>query len=177
MFIVAQCFVQGVFQPNKLVTPRVNGLCLGKCRRLEWNFREVIFKLISMIDGWGALVKFALQWMSLDLTCLLMISRHWFRWWFGASRQQAIARANIHQVLCRHIMPLSHNKLIKRLFSSDDTIENDRRDIWHHCTEVNMIDTWEHSSYTPSIVGYIMASPPLSGKVKEFFPEWELSSY
>ena len=32
------------------------------------NVREVIFKLISVTDGWGIFCKIALRWMSVDLT-------------------------------------------------------------------------------------------------------------
>ena len=41
----------------------INSLAPGK---FEWNFRYVIFKLISVIDGWGIFCEIALIWMSLD---------------------------------------------------------------------------------------------------------------
>ena len=34
----------------------------------EWNFRYIIFKQISVIDGWGISCEIALIWMSLDFT-------------------------------------------------------------------------------------------------------------
>ena len=34
----------------------------------EWNFRYLIFQIISVIDGWGISCELALRWMSLDLT-------------------------------------------------------------------------------------------------------------
>ena len=37
-------------------------------RKLEWNFRYVIFKLILVIDGWVISCGIALLWMSLDFT-------------------------------------------------------------------------------------------------------------
>ena len=37
-------------------------------RRFEQNFRQVIFKLISVTDGWGISCNIALRWMPLDLT-------------------------------------------------------------------------------------------------------------
>ena len=37
-------------------------------RRFEQNFRWVIFKLISVTDGWDISCKIALRWMPLDLT-------------------------------------------------------------------------------------------------------------
>ena len=36
--------------------------------RFEGNFRKVILKLISTIDGWGISYEIALLWLSLDLT-------------------------------------------------------------------------------------------------------------
>ena len=43
----------------------VNSLAPGK---FEWNFRHVIFKQISVIDGWGISCEIVLIWMSLDFT-------------------------------------------------------------------------------------------------------------
>ena len=36
--------------------------------RFEWNLMQVIFKLISVIDGWGISCETAVRWMSLDLS-------------------------------------------------------------------------------------------------------------
>ena len=44
---------------------RLNSLTPG---RFEQNFRSVIFKLISVTDGWGISCKIALRSMPLDLT-------------------------------------------------------------------------------------------------------------
>ena len=44
---------------------------------------------------------------------LLMISQHWFRWWLGAVRQQAITWANVDLVPCRHMASPGHNMFIK----------------------------------------------------------------
>ena len=46
---------------NKLL----NSLATGK---LEWNFRNLILQMTSVIDGWGISCELALRWMSLDLT-------------------------------------------------------------------------------------------------------------
>ena len=35
--------------------------------RFKWYFRHVIFKLFSVIDGWGISCKIVLRWMPLDL--------------------------------------------------------------------------------------------------------------
>ena len=43
----------------------INSLAPG---RYEWNFRLEIFKLISVINGWGIPCEIALRWMSLYLT-------------------------------------------------------------------------------------------------------------
>ena len=36
--------------------------------KFEWNFRFLIFQIISVIDGWGISCEHALIWMSFDLT-------------------------------------------------------------------------------------------------------------
>ena len=43
----------------------INSLAPGK---FELNFRYIIFKRISLTDGWGISCEMALIWMSLDLT-------------------------------------------------------------------------------------------------------------
>ena len=51
-------------------------------RKFEWKFRYVIWRIISVIDGWSISCELALRWMSLDLTndkSTLMINQHWFR--------------------------------------------------------------------------------------------------
>ena len=40
----------------------------------------------------------------------LIMSQHWFRWWLGAVRQQAITWTNVDPDLCRHI---GHNELMR----------------------------------------------------------------
>ena len=40
-----------------------------------------------------------------------MISQYWFRYWFGAVRQQAITWANVDPDLCRHMASLGPNEL------------------------------------------------------------------
>ena len=44
---------------------------------------------------------------------LLMTSQHWFRWWLGAVRQQAITWASGDPDLCRHMASLGPNELIQ----------------------------------------------------------------
>ena len=40
-----------------------NSLAPGK---FEWNLRHLIFRIISVIDGWGISCELVLRWMSLD---------------------------------------------------------------------------------------------------------------
>ena len=42
----------------------------------------------------------------------LMISQHWFRWWLGAIRHQAITWANVDPVLYHHMASFGHSELI-----------------------------------------------------------------
>ena len=85
----------------------VNSFAPGK---FEWNFRYFIFQVISVIDGWGISCELAPRWMSLELTDDKS-SQHWFRWWLGAARQQAITWANVYPDLCRHMVLLGPNEL------------------------------------------------------------------
>ena len=69
----------------------------------EWNFRWVIFNLISVIDGWGIPCKIALRWMSKDLThksSLVQVTA-WFhqatshylsQWWPSSMSPHGIIR-------------------------------------------------------------------------------------
>ena len=43
----------------------INSLAPGK---FQWNFRYLIFQIISVIDGWVISCELALRWMSPDLT-------------------------------------------------------------------------------------------------------------
>ena len=76
--------------------------------RSEGNFRDVMFKLISVMIVEVSLVKLPsgdCLWGS------LMMSQHWFRLWFGAVRQQTITWANVDTDLCRHMASLGPNEL------------------------------------------------------------------
>ena len=41
-----------------------------------------------------------------------MVNQYWFRYWFGAVKQQAITWANVDPDLCCHMVSLGHSKLI-----------------------------------------------------------------
>ena len=84
----------------------VNSLAPG---RFQFNFRQVIFKLISVNGGWGISYEIALRWMPLDLTgdksTLVQVMA-------GAVRKQAITCTNVDPDLSRHMESLGHNELI-----------------------------------------------------------------
>ena len=83
----------------------INSLAPG---RFEWNFRHVIFKLMSAIDGWGILCEISLIWMSLDFTDGQSTLVQVMAW---CVRQQAIAWVNVDPDLCHHMVSLGHNEL------------------------------------------------------------------
>ena len=59
------------------------------------NFKTITFKLIMEISGLDTRCKIARRWMPQTAVNPLMRRRHWFRWWLGATRQQAIIWANV----------------------------------------------------------------------------------
>ena len=71
--------------------------------RFEWNFRQVIFKLILVIVGWGISCEIAFRWLSLDITddksTLVQAV---------ASYHQATSHY-LNQCLPRSLMPITHN--------------------------------------------------------------------
>ena len=46
----------------------------------------------------------------------LMICLHWFRWWLGAVRQQAITWAYVDPNICHYLVSLGHNELTNAVF-------------------------------------------------------------
>ena len=60
-----QCW-PGSMSPHDATGPQwVNSLAPGK---FEWNFRYLIFQIISVIDGWSISCELALKWMWLNFT-------------------------------------------------------------------------------------------------------------
>ena len=41
----------------------------------------------------------------------LLMSQHWFGWWLGAVRHQAITRANVNSNICHHMASIRHDEL------------------------------------------------------------------
>ena len=53
-----------------------------------------------------------MEFLSGDCHRILpMRSQHWFRWWLGAIRQQAIIGTNVDPHLCHHMVSIDHNEL------------------------------------------------------------------
>ena len=75
--------------------------------RFEWNFRKIILKVILVIDSWDIVVKLPSSYCHWTP---LMMSQHWFRWWLGTIRQQAITSAIADSALFHHIVSLGHNE-------------------------------------------------------------------
>ena len=66
----SDCSGDGYFKIGILPHPcgqlcTLNSLASGKS---EWNFRSLIFQIISVVDGWGISCELTLRWMSLGLT-------------------------------------------------------------------------------------------------------------
>ena len=77
-------------------------------RKFEWNFRQVIFKQIFAIDGWGISCEIALIWMSMDFTddqSTLVQVMAWCR--------QATSHylSQFDPDIWRHMASLGHNEL------------------------------------------------------------------
>ena len=68
------------------------------------DLKNAIFKLILLIDIFRSF--YANHLFDECHRFLLLISHHWFRWWFGAWWQQAIAWANVDWVPCNHMASL-----------------------------------------------------------------------
>ena len=81
----------------------INSLAPGK---FEWDHREIIFKFVFAIDGWGSSCEIA-QWISLDLTNVKLILVQVMAW----CNCQAINRANVDPDLHPHMASLGHNKV------------------------------------------------------------------
>ena len=71
----------------------------------------MIFQIINLVmDGWVINSEIALRWLSLDC---MMTSQHYFRYWLGAWRHQAITWANVSSHLWCHMLSQGHNELKK----------------------------------------------------------------
>ena len=66
-FVYTDRHLEGLKFAPKKHTVQVNFNSLAPVK-FEWNFRCLIFQIISVIDGWGISCELTLRWMSLDLT-------------------------------------------------------------------------------------------------------------
>ena len=100
--------------------PCINSLAPGK---FQWHFRYLIFRTISVIDGWGISWELVLRWMSLDLTddkstlvpvmawCRQATSHYLSQWWprplspCGITRPQWV-NFQLHTI--QHGLMISH---------------------------------------------------------------------
>ena len=78
--------------------------------KFEWNFRHLIFKQISVIDGCGISCEIALMWMSLDFigdqSTLVQVMA-----WCRQATSQYSTWADVDPDFCRHMASLGHNEL------------------------------------------------------------------
>ena len=99
-----------------------------------------------------------------------MISQHWFRWWFGAVRQQAITWTNVDLVPCRHMASPGHNDLTElyvihhhTAFSAafiynflDSNTADDQMNFWYSKKEkTNEAFEW----FSKSFIQYMCITP------------------
>ena len=95
----------------------------------------------------------------------LMISQHWFKYWLGAVRQQAITWANVDSDLCRHMASLGHN-VLKYMWKSGCRPAN----FWsgtpfnikmpsNQYPIIHMITSWQGNIF--GITGFYMGLPPM----------------
>ena len=72
------------------------------------KFRQVIFKLISVTDGWGISCKIVLRWMPLDLTddklTLVQVMA-----WCRQATSHYLSQCWLRD-LCRYMVSLGHNE-------------------------------------------------------------------
>ena len=98
-----------------------NSMAPGK---FEWYFRNLIFQIISVFDGWGISCEFALRWMSLDHTddkstlvqvmawCCQATSNYLSQCWprclspYGVTRPQWVNLSCADIILTKHKMYL-----------------------------------------------------------------------
>ena len=110
---------------------QINSLAPGK---FEWNFRYLIFQIISVIDGWVISCELALRWMSLDFTddkstlvqvmawCRQATSQYLSQCWPRSLRHMASLGHNVLSCVCimmscigaRGVLDLCHKKKKKK---------------------------------------------------------------
>ena len=104
----------------------INSLAAGK---FAWNFTQVIFRQILVIDGWGISCEIALIWMSLDFTndqsniqvmvwCLQATSHYLSQCWprsmptYGITRPQWVNSLRLSDIYMRQMHICISNLII-----------------------------------------------------------------
>ena len=107
--IKRQKMIMKFTQIVKLGTPsHVSTLNSFAPGRSEYDSKNVISTLVLLVF----IFRFFFMIMpsgECHIT-LLTMSQHWFRWWPGAVRQQAITWANVDPHPCRHMTLPGHNE-------------------------------------------------------------------
>ena len=75
----------------------------------------------------------------------LMISQHWFWWWLGAFKQQAITGTTVDQVLWSPIVSLGQNELTTKQLTESHT----QSIMWNRNTKSFKIIYYVHHRVTP----------------------------
>ena len=82
-------------------SPLINSLAPGK---LAWNFKQVIFKRILVIDSWCISCEIALIWMSLDFTDDRRQSHYLSQCWHRSLLPYGVTRPQWVQVMAGSLL-------------------------------------------------------------------------
>ena len=131
-------------------------------KRFECNFRNMILKLILVIDGWC--ISFIKLLSSNRYLTLLMTSQQRFKWWLGAKKAASrITWTNVEPVLCRHMASPGHN-----YFRNIDSIINihlKARNILHGIRGISsLFMVWTPGSMGARVPTSSMVEPPISDR-------------
>ena len=99
-------------------TSTVNSLVPG---RFEQSFRQIIFQLNSVTDGWGIFCKIALRWMPLDhpddkSTMVRVMA------WCRQATSHYLSQFDLDP--CRHMASPGHNELTYIYMMAPDVINS-----------------------------------------------------
>ena len=126
MTLLFNCFPlirrQKVWQHDRALQWRFTAVNSLAPVRFEGNLRQVIFKLIVVIDGWFISCKIALRWLSLELTddkstlvqvmawCRQATSHYLSQCWPRSMSPHGVNRPQWVEV--RYVKPLTHCGLV-----------------------------------------------------------------
>ena len=107
-YTLSMHFLDFVYFSYKIHEPQtlcqsLNSFAPGRCPKIQ---RKMIFKCKYL------LLYLAIFWWNYSgLEVIRFSSQHWFRWWLGTERQQAITWSNVEQNPCPHMASLGPNEL------------------------------------------------------------------